>query len=115
MLDYFLVFSMLLSLLFSLGELNVKVKSTINYYLFIIFLLLALFQFNSYLWSSELIITFPHFLYIHIPSVLLLGPILERYLNKMWDHNLDKFSGFLKKCFFSISYFFLFIPNSGEN
>lgn len=108
--NYFLVFSIFLSILYFLGELNVKNKTSTNYYLFIIFLLISFLQFNSFLWSSELILEYPHFLYINIPSVVLLGPILERYLFKMWDHNQEEFGIFLKKCFFSLFILLFFFP-----
>ena len=106
---FFLGFSSALALLFSLGEFF-SVKSPKNLYLGGIFLFLSVFLLQSFLWSSGLIRIYPHLLHIHIPTTVLMGAFLERYLILMWENQVESFKRFLVKCLLSISVVTISIP-----
>ena len=75
-----------------------------------IFLFLSVFLLQSFLWSSGLIRIYPHLLHIHIPTTVLMGAFLERYLILMWENQVESFKRFLVKCLLSISVVTISIP-----
>lgn len=98
---FFLGFSSALAVLFALGEFF-SLKSSKNWYLGAIFLFVSIFLLQSFLWSSGLIKLYPHLLHLHLPTTVLIGAFLERYLVLMWENQFESFRKFLIKSLLSI-------------
>ncbi len=105
--SFFIGWSAGLSLLFSLGEIFSEKRNIRNFYLASIFFFLFLFLIQSFLWSTKLILQFPHMLFTHLIGTLLLGPFLERYLILVWENESSSQKSFFIKL--SISFFFICI------
>lgn len=106
---FFLGFSSALAVLFAFGEFF-SFKSSKNWYLGGVFLFLSIFLLQSFLWASGLIKLYPHLLHIHLPTTVLIGAFLERYLVLMWENQFESFKKFLIKCILSISVVTASIP-----
>lgn len=107
---FFLGFSTALALLFAIGEFFSTKVSSKNWYLGFVFLFLFCFLLQSFLWSSRLLIVYPHLLHTHIPSTLLIGVFLERYLLLVWENQAEPFQKFLVKSILTASAAILSLP-----
>ena len=93
----FIAFSSALSFLFFLGEIFSVKSNSRNFYLACVFLFLSLFLNQAFLWSSRLIVFYPHLLHMHMPATVLIGVFLERYLVLMWENQAEPVSKFIYK------------------
>ena len=108
--NFFLGFSSALALLFAVGEFSSVRLSSKNWYLGGVFLFLFSFLLQSFLWASGLLRVYPHLLHTHVPTTLLIGFFLERYLLLMWENQAEKFNWFLLKCSLAMGVAILSLP-----
>ncbi|TGL59364.1 AraC family transcriptional regulator [Leptospira ognonensis] len=81
---YFIAFSAALALLFTLGELVVKEKSSQAYIQACLFFLAAIFQSHTFYIASGSYVHFPYFYMLHLPFTSLFGSVLFRYFSIFW-------------------------------